>query len=150
MTLYDAAGGRDRLLAMTAAFYGKATADDLIGPMFGRAAADHANYLAGWMSASFGGPRDYLAERGDLAFVIWKHAGLRITDAQRARWARLMMEAAAEVDMPRTFTVPFRRYVDAITRATQDHSNADPAWLKARLGLEGTDVVPQGLADADR
>ena len=144
MTLYELAGGRERLLAMTTRFYEAALADDLIGEMFGRAADEHATYLAGWLSASFGGPTDYLRERGDLRFVVWKHAGLAITEAQRARWARLMMEAAAEVGMPEAFLVPYGRFVDAITRSVTENSNEDLKDMRARLGLApGEGVEPR-------
>ena len=146
MTIYELAGGHDRLLAMTTAFYDKAVADDLLGGMFSKAAAEHAAYLASWLVASFGGPTDYLRERGDLRFVIWKHAGLGITEAQRARWARLMMEAAAETGMSEPFVRSYERFVDQITRATREHSNAEPDILKARLGLGAHEaVVPLGV-----
>lgn len=52
--------------------------------MFDRAASEHAAHLAFRLSASFVGRTDYLVERGDLRFMIWKHAGLRITKARRA------------------------------------------------------------------
>lgn len=134
-TLYDLSGGRDRLHAMTAAFYAKVIEDDLLGPMFSRGAADHATWLADWMCVSFGGPRDYLVERGDLAFVIMKHAELFATEAQRARWASHMMAAADEVGMPPEFVRPFSRYVDAISRSVRDQSNMPRARLAAMLGV---------------
>ena len=156
MTLYDAAGGRERLLAMTRAFYAKAVEDDLIGPMFSRAATDHAEHLASWLSASFGGPRDYLVERGDLRFVVWRHAGLRIPEDQRARWAALMMGAARDTGMPETFLVPYERFVDSITRSVLADSHEDVDAMRARLGLapgenlaplrpDGTDGLPLGV-----
>ena len=134
-TLYDIAGGYTGLLKMTSAFYAKALKDDLIGDMFGKAAVEHAAYLAGWLSTSFGGPQDYLAERGDLRFVIWKHAGLNITEAQRARWARLMMDAAAEVGMPVTFLRSYEQFVDQITRSVRENSNVDVDTLRLQIGL---------------
>ncbi len=143
-TLYDVSGGRDRLLAMTTAFYAKAIDDDVIGEMFGRAAGDHAAYLAGWMCVSFGGPRDYLATRGDLDFVDWKHAGLKITEAERARWARLMMEAAAEVGMPPAFLATFQRYVDGISRVVREGSHVPLEDMRRHLGLApGEEMSPR-------
>ena len=135
MTLFETAGGHDRLLAMTETFYAKAVRDEVIGDMFSRAATDHARHLAGWLSASFGGPEDYLAERGDLRFVIWKHAGLRITEAERARWAELMMRSAEEVGMPKAFLEPYGRFVDAITRSVLENSHVPLERMRARLGL---------------
>lgn len=149
MTLYETSGGYGRLLAMTEAFYRKALADDLLGEMFSKAADEHARYLAGWLSASFGGPRDYLRERGDLRFVVWQHAGLRITEAQRARWARLMMDAAAEADMPEAFLRSYARFVDAITRSVRENSNAEIDTLRAELGLApGESMAPGSLGES--
>ena len=146
MTLYDAAGGHERLLAMTTRFYRKALADDLIGPMFSRASSEHARRLAGWFAASFGGPADYLHERGDVRFVIWKHAGLAITEAQRARWARLMMEAGAEAGMPEAFLRPYAGFVDAITRSVRENSNVPLDALRESIGLApGEDLAPRRL-----
>lgn len=150
MTLYELAGGRDRLHAMTSAFYAKALEDDLIGDMFSRAATDHAHHLAGWLSASFGGPRDYLDERGDLRFVVWKHAGLKITEAQRARWARLMMEAAAEAEMPEAFLASYGGFVDSITRSVRENSNVDVEVMRAELGLAPGEDLPPRSARTDR
>ena len=134
-TLYDLSGGRERLHAMTAAFYAKVVGDDLLGPMFARGAADHAAWLADWMCVSFGGPRDYLVERGDLAFVIMKHAELFATEAQRARWAAHMMAAARETAMGPDFIQYFGRYVDAISRSVRDQSNMPRERLAALLGV---------------
>ena len=150
MTLYDLAGGRERLLAMTTAFYERAVADDFLGTMLDEAASEHAGRLAAWLSASFGGSTDDLRDRGDLRFVIWKHAGLRITEAQRARWARLMMDAAAGAHMPKAFVRPYGVFVDRITRATRAHSNADPAAVKADLGPGPHEAtVPLGVRRPD-
>ena len=134
-TLYDLSGGRERLHAMTRAFYEKVTPDDLLAPMFAKGATDHAHWLAEWMCVSFGGPDDYLVERGDLAFVIMKHAELFATEAQRARWADHMMASADEVGMAPEFVRHFGRYVDAISRSVRDQSNMRRERLAAMLGV---------------
>ena len=146
-TLYNLSGGRERLHAMTSAFYAKVINDDLLGPMFRGGAADHARWLADWMCVSFGGPRDYLVRRGDLAFVIMKHAELHATEAQRARWAQHMMAAAREVGMRPEFIRHFGRYVDAISRSVRDQSNMPRAELAAMLGVPPeTGLDPQPSA----
>ena len=134
-TLYDLSGGRDRLHAMTASFYANVVVDDLLGPMFRKGAADHAKWLADWMCVSFGGPQDYLVQRGDLAFVIMKHAELFATEAQRARWASHMMASAREVGMDREFIRHFGRYVDAISRSVAAQSNMRREDLAAMMGV---------------
>ena len=134
-TLYDLSGGRQRLHAMTTAFYGRVIGDGLLGDMFAKGAADHAKWLADWMCVSFGGPRHYLRDRGDLAFVIMKHAELNATEEQRARWAGHMMDAAHEVGMSQEFIHHFRRYVDAISRSVAQQSRLPRKDLAAMLGV---------------
>ena len=141
MNLYDLSGGSARLLAMTTAFYERAVKDDVLGHMFSRAAADHAAHLASWLTVSFGGPPNYLEDRGDLRFVIYKHLGLEITDAERARWASLMLDSAAEVGMPDAFMRPYAGFVATITRSVQENSNTDPDILRAELGLAPGEVM---------
>ncbi|UWR24533.1 hypothetical protein [Sulfitobacter sp. S190] len=132
-TLFDVAGGQDRIRAMTEAFYDKALRDPLLEPLFTAGDDKHAKYLAGWFSVVFGGPQDYLSERGDLAFVIWKHVSMKITDAQRARWVTLMRDAAAEVDIDARFMGPFDRFIDQISRSVQEHSHMPPDELAQML-----------------
>ena len=141
-TLFDVAGGKDKILAMTTAFYGKALADPLLEPLFTKGDDDHAAYLAGWFSVVFGGPQDYLGERGDLAFVIWKHVEMKITDAQRARWVTLMRQAAAETDIDPRFMGPFDRFIDQISRSVQENSHMPRDALAEMLGREVSSTAP--------
>ncbi|WP_298429132.1 hypothetical protein [uncultured Jannaschia sp.] len=142
-TLYQASGGYERLREMTESFYAKAVADDVLGAMFTAAASEHARWLAGWMSVSFGGPRDYVEERGDLRFVIWQHAGLKFTEAQRARWAELMLTSAREVAMPAAFMPGFTQYVEVITRSVAEQSHMSLPEMRVMLGYpEGFTPTP--------
>ncbi len=134
-TLFDVAGGADRITEMTTAFYEKALVDPLLSPLFKEGEADHAKYLAGWFSVVFGGPKDYLTERGDLGFVIWKHVAMHITDYQRARWVNLMRQAAAEVNIDQRFLVPFDRFIDSVSRDVQANSHVPRDELRERLGI---------------
>ncbi|MEV4453664.1 globin domain-containing protein [Streptomyces mirabilis] len=84
---------------MTKTFLFKAQADDLLGAMFA-ALDDHAGHTADWFGMTFGGPDDYLRERGDLRLLLRQYVGLRITEEQRGRWIRLMTESARETDLP--------------------------------------------------
>lgn len=133
----------DQLLAMTTKFYEAALDDDLIGTMFSKAATDHATHLASWLSVVFGGPRDYLRERGDLSFVMYKHMALNITEAQRARWARLMMEAAADTISDEAFLRRIANFVHSITHSVREVSNIEPEEARRMIGLApGEDMRP--------
>jgi hemoglobin len=48
----------------------------------------------------FGGPTRYTDELGGYEHMLAQHRGLAITEAQRARWARLIAEAADEAGLP--------------------------------------------------
>lgn len=148
MTLYQTAGGHDRLLAMTTLFYELAVKDEILGHMFSKTSSDHARHLASWLSASFGGPTNYLNERGDIRFVIYKHIGLEVTDIQRERWAALMLKAAAEVGMPESFMHAYSGFVSSITRSVQENSNTDPEILRAELGLQPEEIMQPVKLDA--
>lgn len=142
--LYDLAGGEQKLLAMTTRFYQMAVEDPVLNRLFASVPSDHAPHLAAWLSAQFGGPTAYLQDRGDLRFVIYKHLGLQITDAERTRWAELMLNAAAAVGMGDGFLGLFSQFVEAITRSVQANSNVEPDELRAQLGLQpGQQMFPR-------
>ncbi|MFY0310474.1 hypothetical protein ACFMBG_11350 [Leisingera sp. D0M16] len=129
---------------MTTAFYETAVSDDLIGEMFSKAASDHAEHLASWLSVIFCGTQDYLQERGDLSFVMYKHMGLKISEAQRARWARLMMEAAGEVFSDEAFLRKYSRFVHSVTHSVQEVSSLEPDELRRIIGLSaGQEMNPR-------
>lgn len=134
-TLYEEASG-EKLLAMARVFFSKAQSDELLAPLFGPASPDHAEHLTGWFSALFGGPQNYLTERGDLRWVIWSHRNMKISDAQRARWVRLMMDAAAEVEMREAFMRSFDRFADSISRNVQANSHLEEDVLRRTIGYD--------------
>ena len=143
MTQYDAVGGHDALLAITRRFYASALEDELLGDMFSRVDPHHADYLADWMSVVFGGPRDYLRTRGDVRFVTYQHMNLKITEAQRARWERLMLDAAAQQDPPDSFMRAFSNFTSIITRSVRENSHLPPDMLRRSLGLQpGEELLP--------
>lgn len=135
-TLFEAAGGAARITEMTTAFYEKALVDPLLSLLFIKGDDDHAKYLAGWFSVVFGGPRDYLSERGDLGFVIWKHVSMHITDEQRNRWVELMQAAAVETKVNPRFLVPFYRFIEKVSRDVQTNSHLPKEELSEMLGIK--------------
>ncbi|MEM7665825.1 MAG: globin [Pseudomonadota bacterium] len=140
----DRSPNPDKLLEMTAAFYERAVEDEVIGEMFSKAATDHAAHLASWLSVVFGGSRDYLRERGDLGFVMYKHMGLGISEAQRARWANLMMDAAAEqFGDDEAFLRRIARFVHSITHSVREVSNLESDEVRRMIGLApGEEMLP--------
>ncbi|WP_435283502.1 group II truncated hemoglobin [Streptomyces koelreuteriae] len=133
MSLYQLAGGSEALHRMTKTFLAKAQADPLLGEMFA-GKDDHAEHIAGYFIMNFGGPDDYLRERGDLRFLLKQHVGLHITEAQRTRWIELMTQSARETDMPEAFINVFTQYLQGPSRTTLQVSNLSPDDARAALG----------------
>jgi hemoglobin len=111
-TLYELAGGRLGVHRLCEAFYARVLADPLLLPLFRDPADEHAERLAMWLTESLGGPAEHSAHRGGPAVMEGSHHGLRISEAQRARWASHMRAACADVGMPKAFVDRFRPFVD--------------------------------------
>jgi truncated hemoglobin YjbI len=56
----------------------------------------HPEWVAQWLGEVFGGPATYTKERGGYPHMLSRHLGRALTEQQRARWVRLMGEAADE------------------------------------------------------
>lgn len=101
VTLYDWLGGREVLRRLTRVFYDRhVAADPLLGPLFAFAAPDHPERVADWLGEVFGGPPAYSEHRGGYPRMVGEHLGKHLTEAQRARWMALLLQAADEVGLP--------------------------------------------------
>ena len=91
-------GGFGRL---TAAFYRRVRADDLLAPMYpdGDWEGSEAR-LRGFLLFRFGGVMDYVEERGHPRLRM-RHMGFAIGEAERDRWIELMGDAVRETEVPR-------------------------------------------------
>jgi hemoglobin len=96
--------GFDRL---TAAFYRRVEHDELLGPMYRRAAAEEGEAdlegsrlrLREFLVQRFGGPPRYQQARGHPRLRM-RHMPFRIDIAARDRWLRLMHESIDEAGLP--------------------------------------------------
>jgi len=73
--------------------------DPLLRPLFGKGKAEHVDHLTAFTAESFGGPDRFSRELG-FAHLIAVHRGLRISEAQRARFVGLYMAALDAAEMP--------------------------------------------------
>ncbi len=123
-TLFDWAGGADALARLTRVFYRHVRADPLLGPVFAHMPEDHPEHVATWFGEVFGGPPAYTDEHGGYPHMMGKHLGVGITEAQRARWVRLIGEAADEAELPADpeFRSAFMAYVEWGTRLAMGNS----------------------------
>jgi hemoglobin len=99
-TLYEWIGGMSALEHLTNVFYNKVREDPLLQPVFQHMGAEHPRYVAQFLAEVFGGPQTYSAEHGGHPNMISRHLERRLTQAQRAQWVRLLLEAADEIGLP--------------------------------------------------
>jgi hemoglobin len=101
VTLYDFAGGGERLRALADAQYRRCLTDPVLVEIFGtRGSPSHVDHLAAWLTEVFGGPKRYTDEHGGHAALLGHHANLRITERHRERFVAAFIEAADEVGLP--------------------------------------------------
>ncbi|GAB3557952.1 group II truncated hemoglobin [Spirosoma fluminis] len=100
-TLYDWAGGNDRLEKLTELFYRKVRQDALLEPVFRHMSPDHAQHVAHFIGEVFGGPPRYTqADEGSHARMVTHHIGKHLNERMRQRWMTLLLESADELGLP--------------------------------------------------
>ena len=88
--------GADKLAAVVAGFYRRVPGDPLLGPMYPpRELAAAEVRLRSVLVYRFGGPPDYLRDRGHPRLRM-RHLPFPIDRAARDRWIALMGESLAE------------------------------------------------------
>jgi CDGSH-type Zn-finger protein/truncated hemoglobin YjbI len=100
-TIFEWAGGLPALTRMTRLFYERHVPQDpLLAPLFANMSADHPERVAKWLGEVFCGPRDYSEQFGGYPRMVSQHLGKQLTEEQRARWVRLMLQSASEAGLP--------------------------------------------------
>ena len=95
-----AAIGEDGFTRLISAFYNQIPADDILGPMYeGRDMAAAEARLRGFLIYRFGGPQQYIEERGHPRLRM-RHAPFVIDTAARNRWMQLMGNAFESAQLP--------------------------------------------------
>jgi CDGSH-type Zn-finger protein/truncated hemoglobin YjbI/ferredoxin len=100
-TIFEWAGGLPALTRMTRLFYERHVPQDpLLARLFANMSADHPERVAKWLGEVFCGPRDYSEQFGGYPRMVSQHLGKQLTEEQRARWVRLMLQSATEAGLP--------------------------------------------------
>jgi hemoglobin len=99
-SLYDWVGGFAALERLTAVFYDKVKADDVLGPVFARMSPDHPAHVAAFLAEVLGGPKLYSERYGGHPEMIRHHLNRNLSEAQRRRWINLLLDAYGELDLP--------------------------------------------------
>jgi hemoglobin len=124
-SLYEHAGGEAALHRLEQLFYDSVLRDPLLQPLFGAGRPEHVEHLTMFTAESFGGPDRFSRELG-FAHLIAVHRGLRITEAQRARFVELYMAALDAAGMPadEPFRTAVREHVEFGSRVAMQNSRA--------------------------
>ncbi|CCG98340.1 hemoglobin [Fibrella aestuarina BUZ 2] len=100
-TLYDWAGGNEKLEQLTTLFYSKVHQDALLEPVFRHMSPEHAQHVAHFIGEVFGGPTRYTHnDHGSHASMVAHHIGKHLTEGMRKRWMHLLLESADELGLP--------------------------------------------------
>ena len=100
--------GVDVLTAIVASFYRRVPTDPILGPMYpARDLAGAEQRLRSFLIYRFGGPPDYLRDRGHPRLRI-RHAPFALDQAARDRWMALMLAAIDE----QPTAAPHRAYLE--------------------------------------
>jgi CDGSH-type Zn-finger protein/truncated hemoglobin YjbI len=124
-TLFEWAGGLPALTTMTRIFYSKYVPEDpLVGPLFAEMAPDHAERVASWLGEVFGGPKNYSERYGGYPRMLSQHLNKGLTEAQRARWVTLLVQAANDAGLPTDaeFRAAFVAYLEWGSRLALENS----------------------------
>jgi hemoglobin len=100
--------GEECLCAIVAGFYRRVPQDPILGPMYpphDLAGAEHR--LRSFLTYRFGGPPDYLRERGHPRLRM-RHMPFVIDQRARDRWMELMLAAIDE----QPAAAPHRAYLE--------------------------------------
>jgi len=140
-TLYEWAGDRQTFETLFKNFYDKVLKDAILGTVFKDISPQHINHVAHFVAEVFGGEKLYTTEdHGSHSHMIGKHIGKMLSEEQRQRWVRLLLQTADEVGLKSDpeFRSAFVGYIEWGTRIavinsqlsenTMDRNEPMPKW----------------------
>jgi len=95
-TLYERVGGQPFFDRLVSAFYRYVEQDELLRPMYPEDLEDSIHWLALFIAQYYGGPADYMEQRGHPRLRM-RHTPFRITKRARDAWLVAMNCALDEV-----------------------------------------------------
>ena len=99
--LFEWAGGLPALTRLTRLFYERHVPEDpLLASLFASMPIDQPDRLAAWLAEAFGGPTLYSRQFGGHAQMLSRHAGMALSEDQRARWVSTLIRCADELPLP--------------------------------------------------
>ena len=98
VTIYDAAGGAEGMLALAAAWHERVLADEVVSHAFSHGFhPDHTARLAAYWGEALGGPAEFTASCGDESEVVRAHSGKGPHDDMDRRAVACVDEALVDV-----------------------------------------------------
>jgi hemoglobin len=100
-TLYEWAGGSERIAALFAEFYERVPLDPLLAPVFAQMASHHSETVAHFVAEVLGGPALYSGDaHHNHSTMVAKHLSRHLTEQQRKRWVDLLLATADDLGLP--------------------------------------------------
>ncbi len=96
-TICAAVGGVSTFFKLAKRMHEEMRGDEVIGSLFARAAESHVPHLGMWLCEVFGGPKLYSETFGDIGPMLARHAGLDISERQRAAFVACATRAVNAV-----------------------------------------------------
>lgn len=137
VTVYEAAGAREGLVALAHAWHQRVMADDVVGHAFSHGFhPQHTERLAAYWIEALGGPATYSDGLGDETSVVRMHSGNGEHDEMDQRAIECFDRALADVGIDRD---------DRIGQVLHDYFAWATTTTMARFH-DSADDVPDGLA----
>jgi hemoglobin len=116
LSVYEQVGGRETFERLANEFYDRVDRDDVLRPLFVEESLElPKRRLALFLMMYFGGPQQYLLERGHPRLRM-RHLPFSIGPEERDAWVENMLEAIDAVGIPEPARAEMRRYFqDAAT-----------------------------------
>lgn len=109
--------GEEGFTRLVHAFYRQILGDDVLGPLYPAGDMEGAEKrLRGFLIFRFGGPQQYIEERGHPRLRM-RHAPFPVNQAARDRWMELMGRAMRETDVPEEAAAILRSYFESTATA---------------------------------
>lgn len=100
-TLYEWAGGAERIEELFRVFYEKVRKDEILAPVFAGMPREHFEVVGHFVAEVLGGPKLYSGDgKHSHATMVGKHLGRHLTEVQRQRWMGMLLGTADELKMP--------------------------------------------------
>ncbi|MGQ9907916.1 MAG: globin [Candidatus Flexifilum sp.] len=110
-SLYERVGGAPVFKRLVDIFYDRIAADPVLRPLFPEDLEPGKRYQFLFLSQYFGGPTDYLAERGHPRLRM-RHLPFAIDRQAKDRWLEHMLAAIDSVGIPEPERSEMRRYFE--------------------------------------